>query len=58
MYCRAGADLTQIATEFELFEGNVQRGLMRIANILEKWASLYEIRSDLEGLEKAHGVMN
>jgi superfamily II RNA helicase len=52
----AGAGLTEIATEFELFEGNVQRGLLRIANLLEEWATICEIRRDLEGLEKIRGV--
>ena len=52
----AGSGLTQIAEEFDLFEGNVQRGLMRIANLLEEWASLCEIRRDLEGLEKVKGL--
>ena len=52
----AGASLTQIAEEFELFEGNVQRGLLRIANLLEEWAAICEIRRDLEGLEKIRGL--
>ena len=52
----AGAGLTQIAEEFELFEGNVQRGLMRVANLLEEWAAICEIRRDLEGLEKVRGL--
>lgn len=52
----AGAGLTQIAEEFELFEGNIQRGLMRVANLMEEWASICEIRRDLEGLEKIRSL--
>jgi hypothetical protein len=47
-----GASLTEIATEFGLFEGNVQRGLLRVANILEEWCIVCELRRDLAGLEK------
>jgi superfamily II RNA helicase len=48
----AGVGLTQLATEFEMFEGNIQRGLMRIANLLEEWGSLATLRRDLPMLEK------
>lgn len=48
----AGAGLTEIAVEFGLFEGNVLRGLMRIANLLEEWGSLATLRRDLAMLEK------
>jgi superfamily II RNA helicase len=52
----AGYSITQIAEEFELFEGNVQRGLMRVANLLEEWAAICEIRRDLAGLEKVRAL--
>jgi hypothetical protein len=52
----AGAGLTEIATEFGLFEGNVQRGLMRVANLLEEWAAICELRRDLAGLERVRGL--
>ena len=48
----AGVGLTQLAAEFEMFEGNIQRGLMRIANLLEEWGSLATLRRDLVTLEK------
>jgi hypothetical protein len=48
----AGAGLSEIAAEFGIYEGNVQRGLLRVANILEEWAVVCELRRDLEGLEK------
>jgi len=52
----AGYGLTQIATEFDLFEGNVQRGLMRIANLLEEWGAIATLRSDLATLEKLRAL--
>ncbi len=52
----AGAGLTEIASEFGLFEGNIQRGLLRVANLLEEWAAICELRADLEGLERVRGL--
>lgn len=52
----AGAGLTEIATEFGLFEGNVQRGLMWVANLLEEWAAICELRRDLAALERVRGL--
>jgi hypothetical protein len=52
----AGAGLTEIATEFGLFEGNVQRGLMRVANLLEEWAAICELRRDLANLERIRSL--
>jgi superfamily II RNA helicase len=52
----AGAGLTEIAQEFGLFEGNVQRGLMRVANLLEEWGSIATLRSDLAMLEKIRAL--
>jgi superfamily II RNA helicase len=52
----AGYTITQIAEEFGLFEGNVQRGLMRVANLVEEWSAICEIRRDLVGLEKVRAL--
>lgn len=48
----AGAGLPEIAAEFGLHEGNVQRGLLKVVNLLEEWAVLCELRRDLDGLEQ------
>jgi superfamily II RNA helicase len=53
---QAGAGLPAIAAEFGLFEGNVMRGLLKIANLLEEWAVLCELRRDLAGLERVRGL--
>jgi superfamily II RNA helicase len=52
----AGDGLTQIASVFGLFEGNVQRGLLRIANLLEEWGAIATLRKDLATLEKLAGL--
>jgi hypothetical protein len=52
----SGAGLTAIATTVGLFEGNVQRGLLQIANLLEEWASIATLRNDLAALEKLRTI--
>jgi superfamily II RNA helicase len=52
----AGAGLSEIATTFDMFEGNVQRGLMRVANLLEEWCAVAELRKDLAMLEKLRAL--
>jgi superfamily II RNA helicase len=51
-----GAGLSEIASTFGIFEGNIQRGLLRVANLLEEWAAVAEIRSDLATLEKIRAL--
>ncbi len=52
----SGLSVSEIAREFGLFEGNVQRGLLRVANLLEEWASIATLRSDLAMLEKLRSL--
>ena len=52
----AGHGLSEIAAEFGLFEGNVQRGLLRLSNIVDEWKAVAEIRGDLETLEAFQGL--
>lgn len=52
----AGHGLSEIAAEFGLFEGNVQRGLLRLSNIVDEWKAVAEIRGDLGTLEAFQGL--
>jgi superfamily II RNA helicase len=52
----AGAGLSEIAATFDMFEGNVQRGLMRVANLLEEWGAVATLRNDLAMLEKLRSL--
>ena len=52
----AGAGLTELAEATGMFEGNIQRGLMRVANMLEEWGAIASLRSDLATLEKLAGL--
>lgn len=51
-----GAGISEIAVEMGLMEGNVQRGLLRIANLLEEWGAVATLRRDLATLEKLAGL--
>jgi len=48
----AGYGLTEISIEFGIFEGNVQRGLLRLSNILDEWRAVAELNCDLATLER------
>ena len=52
----SGASLSTIAASHDLFEGNIQRALLRVANILEEWSAIATIRGDLSMLEKMRGL--
>lgn len=52
----AGSSLSVIAARWNLMEGNLQRALLRIANILEEWSVIATLRRDLPALEKMTGV--
>jgi superfamily II RNA helicase len=47
-----GKGLAVLAAEHDLFEGNVQRGLLKVANLLEEWGAVATVRRDLRTLER------
>jgi superfamily II RNA helicase len=47
----SGASVAIIAAEVGLFEGNVIRAILRVANIVEEWLAVATLRSDLATLE-------
>ena len=52
----SGSPLSTIAARWGLMEGNVQRALLRISNILEEWSAIATLRRDLPMLEKMSTV--
>ena len=48
----SGDSLSKIAADWTLFEGNVQRALLQVANVLEEWNAIATLRRDLPMLEK------
>jgi len=51
-----GLGLAELAIRYEMFEGNLQRGLQRVANLLEEWMAIATLRRDLPMLEKLNGL--
>lgn len=47
-----GIGIAEIAAEVGLFEGTIQRALLKVANLLEEWTILCELLHDLPSLEK------
>ncbi|NDA63209.1 MAG: hypothetical protein EBX50_14390 [Chitinophagia bacterium] len=48
--------ISDVAVATGMFEGNVQRGLMRIVNILDEWKAILTVRNDLDMLETMASV--
>ncbi len=51
-----GLSLAELAIKYTMFEGNLQRGLQRVANLIEEWKAIATIRRDLSMLEKLNSV--
>ena len=51
-----GLGLAAISAETGLMEGNVQRGLLKVANLLEEWGAVAKLRNDLATLEKLASI--
>jgi superfamily II RNA helicase len=49
-------DIATLCAEYEVFEGNFMRSLMKMANLLEEWRSLATLATDTETLETLRGV--
>ena len=51
-----GASAQELCTDYEFYEGNLMRTLMKMVNIVEEWRSLATLASDTEMLETMRGV--
>lgn len=47
--------LPQLATEFDIFEGNLQRSLMKLMGLLEEWKALCTLAGETEWLAVLEG---
>jgi superfamily II RNA helicase len=45
------AEAAQLASKYELYEGNLMKGLLKLANIVNEWISIATLRSDVDMLE-------
>jgi superfamily II RNA helicase len=52
----AGYTLSQIANEFDLFEGNIQRGILKLVNLVEELVSIATLRGDLNTLDRLRHI--
>lgn len=47
-----GEDASALCAEYEIFEGNLLRAILKTANLLEEWTTLATFTKDVEMLEK------
>ena len=46
-----GAEAAHLASKYELYEGNLMKGLLKLANIVNEWISIATLKSDVDMLE-------
>ncbi len=51
-----GADASALCAEFGLFEGNLQRTILKVVNLVEEWTVLATYKKDVKMLETMRGV--
>jgi superfamily II RNA helicase len=50
-----GATPQELSADYEFYEGNLLRTLMKLVNILEEWRSLASLESDVNMLDRMRG---
>jgi superfamily II RNA helicase len=53
-----GATVQELIADYEIYEGNLMRTLMKLVNILEEWRSLASLESDVYMLDKMRDYEN
>jgi superfamily II RNA helicase len=51
-----GADATVLCSEYGFFEGNLQRTILKVVNLVEEWIVLATFKKDVKMLETMRGV--
>lgn len=52
----SGDDGSQICADYEIFEGNLTRTILKAVNLAEEWITLATFLEDIEMLEKMRGI--
>lgn len=52
----AGSTATVLCHEYGLMEGNLMKGLLKVASLVREWKSMATVRADVEMLSKLEGV--
>ena len=47
-----GASAAELAVKYEMFEGNLMRGLLKLGNILNEWINLATYTADVAMLDR------
>ena len=48
----SGASATELVAKYEIYEGNLMRGLLKLANILNEWIAMATYTADVDMLDK------
>jgi superfamily II RNA helicase len=51
-----GANMAELCADYEFYEGNVMRVLMKLVNLLEEWRNMATLAEDVEALENVKGL--
>jgi superfamily II RNA helicase len=51
-----GATAAELAAKYEIYEGNLMRGLHKLASLVNEWIALATFKSDVDMLEKLKGT--
>jgi superfamily II RNA helicase len=51
-----GEDAAVLCAEYELFEGNLLRSILKCINLLEEWTALATFKKDVAMLDKMRGI--
>jgi superfamily II RNA helicase len=51
-----GDDASVICADYEIFEGNLLRAILKVANLLDEWTVLATFAKDVDMLEKIRGL--
>ena len=46
-----GAEAAHLASKYELYEGNLMKGLLKLTNIVNEWIAIATLKSDVDMLE-------
>jgi superfamily II RNA helicase len=52
----AGATAAELSSKYEIYEGNLMRGLLKLAALVNEWISLATIKADVEMLNRLREI--
>lgn len=52
-----GVGMTELCSEYMVYEGNFTRALLKLANLVEEWTTLATLANDVPMLQRMHGAV-